>query len=181
MLKIVLSKLKFINYQNQWYHTKLCFNVNLTMCGLPSVADTFGLYIKNNKNINSWETDAKNTITLILNNHLFAENQICKWTLSKELTKAKTPVYIYAKWTNVCVKYLSAESNMQSASLISRSRIRHAKQNSLVKWERKQSEWEKKLIHDATVLSFLCNAQLRLKSRGSIPLPRRPIKLRGEI
>ena len=36
MLKIVLSKLKFINYQNQWYHTKLCLNINLTMCGLPS-------------------------------------------------------------------------------------------------------------------------------------------------
>jgi len=35
MLKIILSKLKLINYQNQWYHTKLCFNINLTMYGLP--------------------------------------------------------------------------------------------------------------------------------------------------
>ena len=35
MLKIILSKLKFINYHNQWYHTKLCFNMNLDMCGLP--------------------------------------------------------------------------------------------------------------------------------------------------
>jgi len=29
MLKIILSKLKFIKYQNQWHHTKLCFNINL--------------------------------------------------------------------------------------------------------------------------------------------------------
>jgi len=36
MLKNVLPKLKFISYQNQWYHTKLCFNINLTMRGLPS-------------------------------------------------------------------------------------------------------------------------------------------------
>jgi len=36
MLKVILSKLKFINYQNLWYHTKLCFNINLAMCGLPS-------------------------------------------------------------------------------------------------------------------------------------------------
>jgi len=36
MLKIILSKLKFINYQNQWYHTKLYFNINLAMYGLPS-------------------------------------------------------------------------------------------------------------------------------------------------
>ena len=36
MLKIILSKLKFMNWQNQWYHTKLCFNINLAMCGLPS-------------------------------------------------------------------------------------------------------------------------------------------------
>jgi len=36
MLKIILSKIKFINYQNQWYHTKLCFNVNLAMWNLRS-------------------------------------------------------------------------------------------------------------------------------------------------
>jgi len=36
MLKIILSKLKLINEQNQWYHTKLCFNINMAMCGLPS-------------------------------------------------------------------------------------------------------------------------------------------------
>jgi len=36
MLKIILLKLKFINEQNQWYHTKLCFNINLALCGLPS-------------------------------------------------------------------------------------------------------------------------------------------------
>jgi len=36
MLKIILSKLKLINKQNQWYHTKLCFNINLAMYGLPS-------------------------------------------------------------------------------------------------------------------------------------------------
>ena len=35
MLKIILSKLKFTNQQNQWYHTKQCFNNNLTMYGLP--------------------------------------------------------------------------------------------------------------------------------------------------
>jgi len=31
ILKIILSKLKFINWENQWYHTKLCFNINLAM------------------------------------------------------------------------------------------------------------------------------------------------------
>ena len=36
MLKIILSKLKFINYQNQWFHTWLCFNINLAMYSLPS-------------------------------------------------------------------------------------------------------------------------------------------------
>jgi len=36
MLKIILSKLKCVNEQNQWYHTKLCFNINLVMWGLPS-------------------------------------------------------------------------------------------------------------------------------------------------
>jgi len=36
MLKIILSKLKFTNLQNQWYHTQLCFNINLAMYGLPS-------------------------------------------------------------------------------------------------------------------------------------------------
>jgi len=30
--KIILLKLKFIKYQNQWYHTKFCFNINLAMC-----------------------------------------------------------------------------------------------------------------------------------------------------
>ena len=35
MLTIILSKLNFINWQNQWYHTKLCFNMNLAMCNLP--------------------------------------------------------------------------------------------------------------------------------------------------
>jgi len=36
MLKIILSKLKFINKQNQLCHTKLCFNMNLAIDGLPS-------------------------------------------------------------------------------------------------------------------------------------------------
>ena len=41
MLKIVLSKLKFIILQNQWYHTKLCCNINVVMCGLPSNMKSF--------------------------------------------------------------------------------------------------------------------------------------------
>jgi len=36
MLKIILLKLKCINQQNQSYHTKLCFNINLAICGLLS-------------------------------------------------------------------------------------------------------------------------------------------------
>jgi len=36
MLKIILSKLKFINYQNQWYDTKLCFNMTLCWVRLGS-------------------------------------------------------------------------------------------------------------------------------------------------
>ena len=36
MLKIIFTKLKFINQQDQCYHTKLCFNINFAMCGLPS-------------------------------------------------------------------------------------------------------------------------------------------------
>ena len=51
----------------------------------------------------------------------------------------------------------------------------------LSKNEREAIEMRKKLIHEATVLSFLCNAPLRLKSKGSIPLSGRPIKLRREI
>ena len=35
--KNYLSQLKFINKQNHWYHTKLCFNINLAMYGLPSI------------------------------------------------------------------------------------------------------------------------------------------------
>jgi len=35
MLKSILSNLKWANYRNQWYHTKLCFNINLAICGLP--------------------------------------------------------------------------------------------------------------------------------------------------
>jgi len=36
MLKIILSKLKFVNQHNHWFHTKLCVNINLTMCGFLS-------------------------------------------------------------------------------------------------------------------------------------------------
>ena len=34
LLKIILSKLKFIKYQNQRYHTRLCLNINLAMCNI---------------------------------------------------------------------------------------------------------------------------------------------------
>jgi len=48
MLKIILWKLKFINQQNQWFHTKLCFNINLAMCGL--------LYNMKSSSHKTWQT-----------------------------------------------------------------------------------------------------------------------------
>ena len=36
VLKNILSKLKFIKYQNQLYHTRICLNISLAMYGLPS-------------------------------------------------------------------------------------------------------------------------------------------------
>jgi len=39
-LNVILSKLKFTHQHNQWFHTKLCFNINLAMCGLPTKLKT---------------------------------------------------------------------------------------------------------------------------------------------